>query len=142
MKGKRYSEEQIIYALKAVDGGQKAVHVCRELRVTETTFCRWKKQYAGMGISELRAQNSRGGKPQAQSPGGRSEPGQAHPAGGHRKKSLKPAVRRTLALEIVEVYEISARRACRLMKLHRHTLVYRSRAKQYHELKMRLRDWL
>ncbi len=31
MKEKRYSEEQIIYALEAVDGGQKAVHVCREL---------------------------------------------------------------------------------------------------------------
>ncbi len=49
MKGKRYNEEQIIYALKAVDGGQKAVHVCRELGVTETTFYRWKKQYAGWG---------------------------------------------------------------------------------------------
>jgi putative transposase len=54
MKGKRYNEEQIIYALKAVDGGQKAAHVCRELGVTETTFYRWKKQYAGMGVSELR----------------------------------------------------------------------------------------
>jgi putative transposase len=37
-----------------VDSGQKAVHVCRELGVTETTFYRLKKQYAGMGISELR----------------------------------------------------------------------------------------
>jgi putative transposase len=54
MKGKRYSEEQIIYALKAAEGGQKAAHVCRELGVTEVTFYRWKKQYAGMGITELR----------------------------------------------------------------------------------------
>jgi putative transposase len=28
--------------------------VCRELGVTEVTFYRWKKQYAGMGITELR----------------------------------------------------------------------------------------
>ena len=49
-------------------------------------------------------------------------------------------MRRTLAHKIVEVYEVSARRACRLMQLHRNTLVYRSRAKQYPELKMRLRD--
>jgi putative transposase len=48
MKGKRYSEEQIIYALKAAEGGQKAAHVCRELGVTEVTFYRWKKQYAGL----------------------------------------------------------------------------------------------
>jgi putative transposase len=54
MNGKRYSEEQIIYALKAAEGGQKAAHVCRELGVTEVTFYRWKKQYAGMGITELR----------------------------------------------------------------------------------------
>jgi hypothetical protein len=31
MKGKRYNEEQIIYVLKAVESGQKAAHVCREL---------------------------------------------------------------------------------------------------------------
>ncbi len=54
MKGKRYSEEQIIYALNAVESGQKAAHVCRELGVTEVTFYRWKRQYAGIGVSELR----------------------------------------------------------------------------------------
>jgi putative transposase len=35
---------------------------------------------------------------------------------------------------------VSARRACRLMKLHRATMAYKSRARQYPELKMRLRD--
>ena len=49
-------------------------------------------------------------------------------------------MRRTLAYKIVEVYEVSARRACRLMKLHRRTLVYKSQAKQHPELKLRLRD--
>ena len=29
MKGKRLSKEQIIYALKRVEGGEKAVEVCR-----------------------------------------------------------------------------------------------------------------
>jgi putative transposase len=27
---------------------------CRKLEVTETTFYRWKRQYAGLGVSELR----------------------------------------------------------------------------------------
>ena len=52
--GKRYKEEQIIYALRQVEGGRKIAEVCRELGVSEQTHHRWKKQYAGMGVSELR----------------------------------------------------------------------------------------
>ena len=51
--GKRYSEEQIVYALRQVEGGRKIAEVCRELGVTEQSFHRWKRQYAGMGITEL-----------------------------------------------------------------------------------------
>ena len=51
---KRYKEEQIIYALRQVDGGRKIAEVCREMGVAEQTYHRWKKRYAGMGVSELR----------------------------------------------------------------------------------------
>ncbi len=53
-KGKRYNKEQIIYALRQVEGGQRIAEVCRELGVSEQTYHRWKGKYAGMGISELR----------------------------------------------------------------------------------------
>ncbi|KAF0093279.1 MAG: ISEch12 OrfA [Puniceicoccaceae bacterium 5H] len=53
-QGKRYKQEQIIYALKQVGGGRKIAEICRELGVSEATYHRWKKQYAGMGVSELR----------------------------------------------------------------------------------------
>jgi len=52
-KGKRYSEEQIIYALRQVDGGRRIAEVCRELGATEQTYHRWKRRYAGMGVTEL-----------------------------------------------------------------------------------------
>ena len=52
-KGKRYSEEQIIYALRQTEGGRRIAEVCRELGVTEQTYHRWKRQYAGMGVTEL-----------------------------------------------------------------------------------------
>ena len=51
--GKRYSEEQIIYALRQVEGGRKIGEICRELGVTEQTYHRWKRQYTGMGVTEL-----------------------------------------------------------------------------------------
>jgi putative transposase len=54
MKQKRYSNEQIVYALKQVDGGRKPGEICRQMGVSEATFYNWKKKYAGMGVSEVR----------------------------------------------------------------------------------------
>ena len=54
MPRKRRSEAQIVYALRQVEGGAKIGEVCRELGVTEMTYFRWKKQYAGLGLPELR----------------------------------------------------------------------------------------
>src|SRR5262249_49531067 len=54
MKQKRYSEEQIVYALKQVDAGRKASEVCRQLGVSEPTFYAWKRKFAGVGVPEVR----------------------------------------------------------------------------------------
>ena len=53
MKGKRSSSEQIIYALKRVEGGEKVSEVCREMGVSEASFYTWRKKFGGMGVSEL-----------------------------------------------------------------------------------------
>jgi len=52
--GKRFNQERIIYALRQVEGGRKIAEVCRELGVCEQTYHRWKRKYAGMGITEVR----------------------------------------------------------------------------------------
>ena len=54
MPRKKCSEEQIIYALRSVEGGAKVGEVCRQLGVAEQTYFLWKKQYAGLGVNELR----------------------------------------------------------------------------------------
>jgi len=54
MKRKRYTEEQIIYALKQADSGVKVAEITRTMGVSEQTFYAWKKKYAGLGVSELR----------------------------------------------------------------------------------------
>jgi putative transposase len=54
MPRKRSSEEQIIFALRQVEAGVKVGDVCRQLGVSEQTYYRWKSQYAGLGVSELR----------------------------------------------------------------------------------------
>ncbi len=54
MSKKRFSEEQIIYALKQAESGRPVREVCRELGVSEPSFYAWRKKYGGMGVSELR----------------------------------------------------------------------------------------
>jgi putative transposase len=54
MKKSRFSEEQIIHALRRNEAGESAKEIARELGVTETTFYAWKKKYAGLGVTELR----------------------------------------------------------------------------------------
>jgi hypothetical protein len=38
VKGKRYIQEQKVYALKQVEAGSQRVEVCRRLRVSVATF--------------------------------------------------------------------------------------------------------
>jgi putative transposase len=53
MRRRKYSNEQIVYALKRVEAGEKAGEVCRQMGVSEASFYQWKKQYGGMGVGEL-----------------------------------------------------------------------------------------
>ena len=54
MPGKRHSEEQIVYALRQVEGGKKVSEVCREMGVSQQAFYSWRRRYAGLGLQELR----------------------------------------------------------------------------------------
>ena len=54
MKKTVFTEEQIAYALRQAETGTPVADICRKLGVSEQTFYRWKKKFAGMGIAELR----------------------------------------------------------------------------------------
>ena len=54
MKRSRYTEEQIVYALRQAESGVAVSDVCRQMGVSEATFYVWKKKYANLGVSELR----------------------------------------------------------------------------------------
>ena len=54
MKRKRFTEEQIAFALRQVEGDVPVKEVCRKLQISEQTFYRWKKKFGGLGVSEVR----------------------------------------------------------------------------------------
>lgn len=65
MKGKRYTDEQIIGFLKAHEAGAKVGDLVREYGFSEQSFYRWKSKFGGMEVSdakrlrELETENSR-----------------------------------------------------------------------------------
>jgi putative transposase len=54
MKKSAFTNEQILYALRQVEAGTPVAEICRKLGISEQTFYRWKRKFAGMGVAELR----------------------------------------------------------------------------------------
>jgi putative transposase len=52
MKKSKYTEAQIIGAVKQVEAGRAAKDVGRELGVTDQTLYNWKSKYGGMEVSD------------------------------------------------------------------------------------------
>lgn len=52
---KSFTQEQIVATLRSVEGGTSIADACRKLGITEQTFYRWKRKFAGMGVAEVRA---------------------------------------------------------------------------------------
>jgi putative transposase len=54
MRKSRFTESQIVQALKQVEGGRQVREVCRELSVSEATYYAWKAKYGGMAAADIR----------------------------------------------------------------------------------------
>jgi putative transposase len=54
MKRKRFSVEQIVGVLKQAEVGVPVVELIRKVGISEQTFYRWKKQYVGLEVDQVR----------------------------------------------------------------------------------------
>ncbi len=65
MRPSKFTEDQILQALRQVEAGTPAVQICRNLGITETTFYRWRSKHGGVAVSkaaevrELRDENQK-----------------------------------------------------------------------------------
>jgi putative transposase len=54
MKKTKYTEEQIIGAVKQMEAGRAAKDVAREMGVTDQTLYNWKAKYGGLDVNEAK----------------------------------------------------------------------------------------
>jgi putative transposase len=51
---KKYSDQQVAYALREAESGRPVTEICRQLGISDATFYNWRKKFGGMGVSEIR----------------------------------------------------------------------------------------
>ena len=54
MKRTRFTETQIVKALKELDGGRSADDLSREMDISKATLYRWKSKYGGMESTDVK----------------------------------------------------------------------------------------
>jgi putative transposase len=54
MKKSGFTEQQIAYSLRQAESGVPIEEITLKMGVTQATFYRWKKKFAGMGVAEVR----------------------------------------------------------------------------------------
>ena len=65
MKKSRFTDSQILEALKRAEAGLAVPELCRELGISSATFYKWRSKYGGMDASmmsrmkELEVENAR-----------------------------------------------------------------------------------
>jgi putative transposase len=65
MKKSRFTDSQVIEAIKRVESGVSVQALCRELAISQATFYKWRSKYGGMDTSlmarmkELKSENAR-----------------------------------------------------------------------------------
>ncbi len=54
MKKSTFSEQQIASILRQADEGTSIEEVCRKAGISVQTYCRWRKKYGGLMLSEMK----------------------------------------------------------------------------------------
>ncbi|MFY4257935.1 IS3 family transposase [Achromobacter xylosoxidans] len=136
MKRSKFTDSQMVEAIKRVEGGLSVPELCRELGISSATFYKWRSKFGGMDTSmmarmkELEAENARLRKMYIGPRLHRSTCG---------KKALRPSRRREMAKEVVKARRTSIRVACAIFSISESCYRYEAKLKAENE---EIADWL
>ncbi len=136
MKKKRFSVEQIVGVLKQAEVGVPVAELIRKVGISEQTFYRWKKQYVGLEVDQVRQMKQLQEENTApEAVGGGVELDKTMLQEVLAKKVVRPARRRPLVDHLRNLYRTSERRACRVLRIGRGTYRYQSHQEPWTELR-------
>ncbi|WP_338641353.1 IS3 family transposase [Burkholderia pyrrocinia] len=127
MKRKRFSVEQIVAVLKQAEAGMPVAELIRHVGISEQTFYRWKKVYAGLQtdqvrqLKQLQDENAQLKKVVAE-----LTLDKAMLTDVLKKKLVMSSPRRHVVDYLKSAYGTAERRACRLVAISRSVYQYRS----------------
>lgn len=140
MKKKRFAVEQIVAVLKEAEAGMPVAELIRRIGITEQTFYRWKKQYAGLDrdqarqLKQLQEENERLKRIVAELSLDKAMLADV------KKKGVKAAPRRAIVDYLNNCYVVSERRACRLVGIAWRVYSYRSCQEPQTALRLRMKE--
>ncbi|WP_438269977.1 IS3 family transposase [Paludisphaera mucosa] len=141
MRKSKFTEEQIVFALRQAEAGLGVEETCRKLGVSQATFFRWKAKYGELGTPELRRLRLLEEENQ------KLKQLVADLSLDKRmlqdvlaKKFLSPPQRRKAVADLTVRYGVSVRRACEATGFPRATHNYKARRASQEPLRMRLRE--
>ena len=116
MKRARFTEEQIIAVLREQEAGVPTAEVCRKHGVSSATFYKWQSQVRRSRCVRRQAAAVAGGRERpAEADAGGCHARQCRAEGSSGKKVVTPAARREATTYLRQSFEISERRACRVI---------------------------
>ncbi|WP_127924094.1 MULTISPECIES: IS3 family transposase [unclassified Pseudoalteromonas] len=137
---KRYSEEQIIKAIKQHEAGAKVDDICREMGISSGTFYNWRSKYAGLEVNEakrlkdLESENNKLKKLLAD---------KLLEVEAMKdvlfKKVVTPAARKPVVRHLIDEFSLSERVACKLAGVSRTGFRYSLRNKTDDSVRTRLK---
>ncbi|SJM34858.1 Insertion element ISR1 uncharacterized 10 kDa protein A3 (modular protein) [Mesorhizobium delmotii] len=123
----KFSDAQKAFILKQGADGIPVAEICRRAGISQATYFNWKKKYDGLlptemkRLKQLEDENGKLRKLVA------SVLGQGDAAGRHSPKTVRPDRKRELVAETCDEWNVSIRRACRVLEFDTSTYHYKSR---------------
>ena len=124
MKPSRFTEEQIIGILREQEAGAATADVCRKHGISSATFYKWKAKYGGLEVSTARRLKALEDVRQAEEVVGRGDARQRHAQERCVKKIVTPAAKREAVAHLRTSFEVSERRACKVLGADRTSVRY------------------
>jgi len=115
MRKSRFSEELI----REHEAGVKTADICRKHGLSDATFYKYKAKFGGMTISDARRLKAL--EAENETVIGRTDAGQCRAERPCLKKLLTPDDKRKAVHHLMEMHELSERRACKLANMDRST---------------------